>query len=282
MLSSNKIIFTFNNGKESLVLDDTLYSVSDYEGLDASEYELTTTSNITTDGATLKRKRVLPREIIIEFDYLKNDYKAETRQKLIRFFTPYRTGTLAVNYMGFYRTIEYEVSAFKISSTNIYEPISAQVTLSCMDPNFKAEETAVPIVTLIGGWKWKFKLPFKLKQYGELEKIIYNSGDTSTPIEIYFKGPAVSPTVYLDDTGEYIRVQKDLAAGETLYINTGFRKKTVQIISDTGTEDAWDYLDMTSTFFWLQQGDNKISYSHTGTERSTGVEIKYNERFLGV
>ena len=282
MRLSNKIKFTFYNGKESLVMDDSIFSVVDYSGLEASEYELTTTDNITTDGATLKRIRALPRDVSIEFDYIKTEDRASMRQKLIRFFTPYRTGILTVDYMGTKRSIEYEVSKFKISTTNAHDILSALIELSCMDPSFKAEETAVPIITLIGGWKWKFKLPFKLKQYGDLERVIYNAGDIATPVELYFKGPAVEPTIFLNDTGQYIKVKKDLAAGDTLYINTAFRNKKVEIISDGTREDAWDYLDMTSSFFWLQPGDNVISYSHTGTERSTGVEIIYKERYLGV
>lgn len=280
---SDKITFNFKCGARTLALDDTRFSVVDYSGLEAADYEITADGNINADGATKKRMRVLPRDIQIEFDYIKSAGVPEVRQELIRFFTPYKPGVLTVNYMGVERSIDYEVKGFRLNSKNVHDKLSALVTVTCMDPSFKNDEKIVNIITLIGGWKFRFKLPFRLKQYGELERNIYNSGDVKTPIEAYFKGPAVMPTIYKKDTGEYIRLKKDISAGETLYINTGFRTKAVRIIKEDGTsEDAWDYLDMTSTFFWLDPGDNMVSYSHTGTERTTGVEVRYKERFIGI
>lgn len=282
LLSQNKIIFIFDNGSDTLTLDDTEFSVSSYTGLEASEYEYSVETNINADGATKKRMRVAQRSVSVEFDYLKGTDKSKVRQRLIRFFSPYKGGTLTVQNMGVERFIEYEVKSFSYSNTNVYDVLSAHVELTCLDPSFKGAETTVPIVTLTGGWKWKFKLPFKLKQYGDLNKDVYNSGDVETPMEIFFQGPAVNPTVYRQDSGEYISVKKELTSDDTLYINTGFRQKKVEIITNGVREDAWDYLDMTSTFFWLQPGDNNISYSHTGIERNTGVQIRYKERYLGV
>ena len=160
--------------------------------------------------------------------------------------------------------------------------MSCLLYLKCLDPSFKSAQVSVPIMTLIGGWKWKFSLPFKMRQYGPLKKNIYNSGHMETPVEIYFRGPASTPQITNHATGESIKVNRALTSDETLYINTGFRQKAVEVITASGREDAWDYLDKnTSDVFWLQPGDNMIEYS-AGTLQSKGVEVYYRERYLGV
>lgn len=282
----DKIIFEFVRDGESLVLDDSLFSVTDYEGIEATEYELVTEKNTQADGERKKRRKILSRQIMIEFDYLRWTDIAAMRQKLIRFFSPYSGGSLIVTYMGVKRTIDYELESFKISNRNVHEELSCLVYVLCLDPSFKSPDSiGAPIMTLIGGWKWKFSLPFRMKQYGELKKNIYNNGHMETPVEIYFFGPAEIPRIENHMTGQYIQIDRPLTSDETLYINTmyGDLKVEVQTWTVTGNirEDAWDFLNPGSTFFRLQPGDNMVEY-HAGNVKSGGVEIHYRERFLGV
>ena len=70
--------------------------------------------------------------------------------------------------MGVERTIEYEVEVFKINEVNLYETLDFQVDLICMDPMFRdVLETGETIATWVRGWKWKFTLPFRMKERGE-------------------------------------------------------------------------------------------------------------------
>ena len=232
----------------------------------------------------MKKKKILPRPITIEFDYLENDEKkSQMRQTLIRFFSPFRSGNLTIDYMGIVRTIQYEVSGFKISSKNIYEGLSCLLELSCMDPLFQdVIENGEQISTWIGGWKWKFKLPFRMKQRGEPQKNIINEGDVETPIEIEFHGPAVNPKIINHSTGEFIRIKKEITSDEVLYINTAFGKKRVEIIRNGTREDAFDYIDLDSRFFSLRPGDNVIEYQSENGLAPQSVQIYYYNRYLGV
>lgn len=281
-MALKNIIFQFERDGDIILMDGSLFGVTEYSGIESSDYELTTETNTNADGERLKRRHVLSRQIMVNFDYLLWDGISEMRQRLIGFFSPYRGGTLTVTYMDVTREIEYEVSSFKMNNTNVHDELSCLLYLKCLDPSFKSAQVSVPIMTLIGGWKWKFSLPFKMRQYGELKKNIYNSGHMETPVEIYFQGPASTPQITNHATGESIKVNRALTSDETLYINTGFQQKSVEVITASGREDAWDYLDKnTSDFFWLQPGDNMIEYS-AGTLRSKGVEVYYRERYLGV
>lgn len=280
----NKIVFSFDCNGERIVLQEPLFGIVDYEGLESTDYELEVLKNINHIGGKMKKKKILPRPITIEFDYLENDEKkSQMRQTLIRFFSPFRSGNLTIDYMGIVRTIQYEVSGFKISSKNIYEGLSCLLELSCMDPLFQdVIENCEQISTWIGGWKWKFKLPFRMKQRGEPQKNIINEGDVETPVEIEFHGPAVNPKIINHSTGEFIRIKKEITSDEVLYINTAFGKKRVEIIRNGTREDAFDYIDLDSRFFSLRPGDNVIEYQSENGLAPQSVQIYYYNRYLGV
>lgn len=280
----NKIVFSFDCNGERIVLQEPLFGIVDYEGLESTDYELEVLKNINHIGGKMKKKKILPRPITIEFDYLENDEKkSQMRQTLIRFFSPFRSGNLTVDYMGIVRTIQYEVSGFKISSKNIYEGLSCLLELSCMDPLFQdVIENGEQIFTWVGGWKWKFKLPFRMKQRGEPQKNIINEGDVETPVEIEFHGPAVNPKIINHSTGEFIRIKKEITSDEVLYINTAFGKKRVEIIRNGTREDAFDYIDLDSRFFSLRPGDNVIEYQSENGLAPQSVQIYYYNRYLGV
>lgn len=277
-------IFSLTRNGKTLILDEPEYGVTDYSGLEATDYDLEKTVNTNYIGERLKRKKILSRPISISADWLgQDDEKSAKRQELIAFFSPFSSGTLTVNYMGVERTIEYEVEAFKINTVNLHETLDFQADLICMDPMFwDVLETGETIATWMRGWKWKFTLPFKMKERGEPQKNITNTGHVETPVEIYFHGPAVNPSIKNITTGETIRIIRELTTDDVLYINTGFRQKKVEIIRNGTRTDAFDYIDLSSRFFSLQVGDNVIEYASENGLAPQSVEIYYKNRYLGV
>lgn len=277
-------IFSLTRNGKTLILDEPEYGVTDYSGLEATDYDLEKTVNTNYIGERLKRKKILSRLISISADWLgQDDEKSAKRQELIAFFSPFSSGTLTVNYMGVERTIEYEVEAFKINTVNLHETLDFQADLICMDPMFQdVLQTGDSIATWIRGWKWKFTLPFKMKERGEPQKNIINTGHVETPVEIYFHGPAVNPSIKNITTGETIRIIRELTTDDVLYINTGFRQKKVEIIRNGTRTDAFDYIDLSSRFFSLQVGDNVIEYASENGLAPQNVEIYYKNRYLGV
>lgn len=277
-------IFSLTRNGKTLILDEPEYGVTDYSGLEATDYDLEKTVNTNYIGERLKRKKILSRLISISADWLgQDDEKSAKRQELIAFFSPFCSGTLTVNYMGVERTIEYEVEAFKINTVNLHETLDFQADLICMDPMFQdVLQTGDSIATWIRGWKWKFTLPFKMKERGEPQKNIINTGHVETPVEIYFHGPAVNPSIKNITTGETIRIIRELTTDDVLYINTGFRQKKVEIIRNGTRTDAFDYIDLSSRFFSLQVGDNVIEYASENGLAPQSVEIYYKNRYLGV
>ena len=279
----NRIVFSFSKGEETLVLDEPDFGVTEYSGIEATDYELEKSVNSNFIGERLKRKKVLSRPIAISADYLGNEDKSDKRQELIRFFSPFSSGILTVNHLGVEREIEYEVESFHFTSQNIYDVLEFEIELSCMDPMFKdIVQTGESISTWIKGWAWKFTLPFKLKERGEPKKNVFNSGQTEAPVEIYFHGPAVNPKIMNLSTGEFIRIKRELTSDDILYINTAFGQKKVEIIRGGVSTDAFDYIDLQSVFFSLQVGDNMLEYTSENGLDPQSVEVRYKNRYIGV
>lgn len=281
---TEEIVFTFQSNGKTLSIDEPEYDILNYEGLEATDYELEEQTNINGIGATKKRMKLLTRPISLEFDYVgREENKSRIRQELIQFFSPFRGGELVVNYLGVERKIQYEVTGFFVNSKLLTEPLSCLLELSCMDPMFEdILQSSEQISTWVGGWKWKFKLPFRMKQRGEPRKNIINEGHVETPVEIEFHGPAVNPQILNLTTGEFIRIERELTSDDILYINTAFGEKKVEIIRDGGREDAFDYLDLDSQFFSLQVGDNVIEYQSENGLDPQSVQIYYYNRYIGV
>ena len=82
----NRIVFSFSKGEETLVLDEPDFGVTEYSGIEATDYELEKSVNSNFIGERLKRKKVLSRSIAISADYLGYEDKSDKRQELIRFF----------------------------------------------------------------------------------------------------------------------------------------------------------------------------------------------------
>ena len=280
----NRIVFRFSKGEETLVLDEPDFGVTEYSGIEATDYELEKSVNSNFIGERLKRKKVLSRPIEISADYLGSDeLKSDKRQELIRFFSPFSSGALTVNYLGVEREIEYEVESFQIESQNVCDMLEFKIELSCMDPMFKdVVQTGESISTWVKGWAWKFTLPFKLKERGEPKKNVFNSGHTEAPLEIYFHGPAVNPKITNLSTKEFIRIKRELTSDDILYINTAFGQKKVEIIRSGVSTDAFDYIDLQSVFFSLQVGDNMLEYTSENGLDPQSVEVRYKNRYIGV
>lgn len=279
----NKIIFTFESSGEKLVMDGKEYGILDYEGLESTEYDLEIKHNINAPGGTLKRKRILPRPISVEFEY-KGEDKSAVRQKIIRFFSPYRGGMLTVSMQGVERRIEYEVDGtLKFKKKNIYYPLTVLVELKCLDPLFQdVIENGEQISTWVGGWSFPFTLPFQLKERGETRTNIINSGDVETPIHVEFHGPAKKPYIKNLTTGKIIQIEADLNSDQILYVDTTFGKNTVEIEENGTRTDVSQMISMESRFWRLEVGDNMVEYGAEDEIQDNNVVIRYSNRYLGV
>ena len=100
-------------------------------------------------------------------------------------------------------------------------------------------------------------------------------------MSIAFKGPAVNPKVINHTTGEYIEVLKDLTSDQVLHITTGFKKQSVKIEENGILTDAYDKINIESTFFELMPGANLLEYT-SGETSPNDVAISFRNRYSGI
>lgn len=246
-----------------------------------------TYKGVNQDGETYKSSTLKVREIQIRFLLMTNSNNEllSIREKVNRVFNPkLGEGTLTYSYGNIEREIKCVSDGaplMGIAGNKKY--CEGEITLLAHNPYWRDSiEEGEIISTWIGGWKFKFKLPFKFKQKGEPKKNIFNSGHIETPIEIIFKGPAVNPSVINNRTGEFIKVERTLTSDDTLFITTEFGNKKVEIERNGIRDNAFNYIDLDSTFFQLQVGDNMIEYNTENNLDPQSVEIRYRNRYVGV
>ncbi len=283
----NKIILRLKSGGKTLDIGkgQDYKLLSKPEGIEGTDFTVETEKNNRYDGSTVQNKRIEERPISLNFEYYRPGISVDQREFIISFFNPKRTGTMTVDYGGVERMINYEVLSVKDEQESIFGRIRFLVELTCPDPFFKEilEDSEI-IRTWIGGWQWKFSLPFHLRLRGPQKAIIENKGHVPTPVEIEFPGPAKYPQIINNKTGEFVKVRVQLGPYDVLYINTAFGKKTVEISrNEGGRENAFDMIDLDSDFFDLEVGENEIEFKADDAEiLNQEVKLSYRNRYLGV
>ena len=142
-----------------------------------------------------------------------------------------------------------------------------------LEENYKLED-------FVGSFKFPFHLPTRFSTRGD-SKVLANYGDVPTPIEVEFRGPVTNPVITNQSTGEFIRINREIPIGYKLILDTSFGNKRVEIIAPDGTTtNGFHFIDLQSTFFGLDTGDNRIGFAAEGG--SPEVYIRYKHRYLSV
>jgi hypothetical protein len=109
-----------------------------------------------------------------------------------------------------------------------------------------------------------------------------NSGDQQTPCTITFNGPSTNPRIVKQSTLEQIRLNTTLATGDTFTVSTAFGQKTVLLTSGGISVNGMQYLDLSSTFFQLDTGDNVVYYEDDAATSTATASLKFRSRYMGV
>lgn len=144
----------------------------------------------------------------------------------------------------------------------------------------------------ISYWKGDFKFPLTIPSKGSImghksPSLIVNVKnvghvDTGMKIEFIAKGALKNPSLFNVNTREYIKVNKEMTAGEKIIINTNYGQKKIHSINEGETKDILNYLDLESTFLQLSTGDNLLRYDAEENLNNLQVNVYYNPKYLGV
>ncbi len=111
----------------------------------------------------------------------------------------------------------------------------------------------------------------------------YNMGDIDAPLIIQIPGPVQTPMLTNLTTGEFIKIYSPIYANEKMIINTSFGNKSVVITDDRGfSRNAFNYIDLNSTFFTLRPGENVLQFQAEVGNSNAGVDISFKTLYLGI
>jgi len=281
-----KIIFINSRNNSLEISGKGPFVLQKLEGTGCAGSDIQTSKSPYQDGIDVLDVILKERTISIKGTILGEDMTDlfSKRQLLSRIFNP-KLKKASLKYVNDFgeKCIECYSEDAPVFGENYATLQEFLITLLCpspfwLDENFTKEE----IITWVGGASFPISFPVKFANKGETKKNIINIGDVETPVEITFKGPAINPCVTNLLTGEYIKVKRSLSSDDILIINTEFGNKKVEIQDKNGVRiNAFNWIDLNSTFFNLQVGDNTIQYTSDGADPAS-VVIKYYNRYVGL
>ena len=248
----DKIELTHNNN----------YSIVDITGIDPPDASINATRNAGEDGAVYNSAYILPRTISLTIAI---NFPAETnRIELYKYFKAkfpvtlfYQNSTRDVFINGYVQIMQ--IAFFNRKQTAI-------ITIYCPRPLFSDTQSDIQefsgIVPL-------FEFPFDIGSGGipfsqvqlDTDKVIVNHGDieTGTVIRIHALGAVVNPKIYNTETNEHIFINKTMAAGDDIIINTIRGEKSISFVHNGTVSSLINGFVAGSVWLQLAPGDNVFS-----------------------
>lgn len=291
-----KLIYTNERGESLEFSTASAYycNVSkDASGLSGVDNDIYSTNSAQQHGDTFTGQRIEPREITIKgtVNIRDKEQAIEARRKAVKVLNPELKGVLKYEYRGFVKTIEVRID----DRVDFYRKkllLQYTVSLKALNPFWCDEtETRMEIAAWLGAWEF----PTEIEQdndesmefgYREPSVIVncYNTGDVEAGMRIKFTalGELTTPILLNVDTGEYIKINRAMEAGDEIEINTAYGQKGATLTRNGETTDCFGDIDVDSTFMALGIGDNVYRYDADSGLDNLEVSIYYTPQFLGV
>lgn len=286
-MMAHKITFTNSIGN-SVVLGPKPFKVIRIDGTGGTEADIQTQKAPYQDGHTFVDALLEPKTVEMELAIFARSKEEvfQLRRQLTNVFNPkLGVGLLTYEYPSGVREIEAVPDSTPIFPSGIQNSSEGfqrvLITLICPAPFWLDPlENIVKLEDFVANFRFPFHFPVVFSARGDTRTII-NDGDVPTPITVEFRGHAINPRITNVTTGEFIQVNREIPENYRLVIDTEFGRKRVSIIAPDGVEtNAFHYIDLDSTFFDLEVGENQLSFITSGG--SPEVYVHFKKRYLGV
>jgi len=283
----SKLIFENAKGNKVELGQKAPYLLKHIDGAGGAEVDVQTQKAAYQDGETHIDSLLDPRDIDIEGVVLAEDeeHLYLKRKELLSIFNPkLGKGNLIYTMPDGERKIEAVVDSpplFPSGKDNKGKNHQKfTLTLFCPSPFWEdIKETGEPLGFIEGGLTFPLMLNPDVEEHTLFSRrgftsLLENKGDVPAPVEITFSGPAENPKIINKTTGEFIQINDTLDSDEKLIINTAFGAKRAEIEGNNGEmQNAFHYLDLESTFWELQVGDNEIDFESDISREEASVLI---------
>ncbi|WKY44472.1 phage tail family protein [Eubacteriaceae bacterium ES2] len=274
-----------SNNKTVQIGSQKTFELVEIEGLESSDFEISTSENATYDGSSIVGNRIQERLITFTAECTVADQTELLRQQMIGFFNPRKEMKLAVDYCGVKRWIKGRVRSFKNKQENLYDPFQFLVILLCPDPFFRGEDFHE---NMAGKWPLfasNFAIPsggaaFSMRIFKQ-ETTFTNNGHNSCGLVLTFaanRGSVTNPAFYNLTTGEFVRILVTMELGDILTVNTNQGQTRIEL---NGVNIS-NKKDRASRYFKINQGTVVLKYDADDGYTNLDVYLKWSQEFLGV
>lgn len=286
-----RLIYTNERGESVEFSHASIYHTNETTGLSDIRNAIYSISSMGQDGDTYLGNRIESRdiEIVGKIASRHKDEIVNMRRSLIHTLNPHLAATLTYEYGDFRRVIDCRINnADEFKGGAIFRDFTVQ--LVCHNPFWRDEkESRIDIASWIGGLEFEVEIPIETGMemgYREPSQIknVENEGDVKCGMRVVFRalGTVKNPSILKLDTGEYIKVNYTLKAGDVLTVSTYYGKKEVTLQTGIQTLDAFRYLDVGSSYIQLEAGDNLFKCEADSNVEAAEVSIYHDNQYMGV
>jgi phage-related protein len=254
-------------------------------GFDLPTYAFYTDESPQIDGNALRGTRATAREIMIPVTFFDTSRESfvERKRSFLRTLNPkLGTGTItAMEPDGSVRTIEaYYVSGAEGDFGSDVSGMRWQTTgftFSCPSPFWIGDSRSL---TFGSGSTGSFfpVLPLVVSSSQVIGAATINNPGDDVAFPIFtIHGPATTAVFTNNTNGKSWSLTASLGATDSLVVDTRERLQTATL---NGSTNWWPNLATSSVLWGLEEGDNDISMTLTGTTAATKVQVDFQPRYL--
>lgn len=272
-------------GERMELTHNAAYTVESTDGFDPPDAVINTTGGAGVDGSVFNSAHMENRVVTLTIAI--NSPAEENRLALYRYFKPkarvrfyYKTESRSVYCDGYVQTMPIDYFGKK-------EII--QVTAVCPNPYLINTQESVTDFSYVEAL---FEFPFSIGSSGEAfselhttqEETVHNDGDLETGalIELHATGAVQYPEVMCADTGEFIKVDINMVAGDSLIINTRKKQKSITLVHAGVSTNVIGDMTPSSTFFQLRAGDSALIVDAQSGAANIETTVTIEGHFAGV
>lgn len=263
------------------------YFIDTVDGIHEKSSDLSSSTNANGIGENYLGRTVGKRNIVLS-GIIKNKFRERTLN-IYKIFPDNDYGTfyyddddddfhVKINYYVEKASVPFDVPTRRFT-----------ISLMCFYPYF--EETnphSLSFFDFIGGFEFPLEIPDEGITLGEKEMIdcknIHNDSSVKIGLAIKIRATAkvVNPRIWNQDTGDVMKINITMNAGDIIYINSNVDKKSIIINRDGTEEDITDSLAFGSKFITIPYGDNYLEISSEDGNHNFIVNIDYAYQYEAI
>lgn len=273
------LVYTSDAGSVEFSINSG-FVIEEFDAFGGLNTEFATSIGSKKHGVKVEDQKVLPKTITITGTILGD--AREKKKTLVHVLAPMMKGTLQYN--GQYSLVCYPKSSPVVESKNLNPRFSFMLYIPMPYWQNIAESTVGLLSygsTFQFPWDWGSTFSFSGVS-GEIANAI-NKGDApcAWTLDVYAMGDVVNPKLTKTKTGEFVQVNITLTEGQRLVVSTAQDEMMVTLVDVDETEtDVFSYLDIDSSSFMLDVGDNPLSFEPA--DSSVSASVSFFENYAGV